>query len=75
MSKKYVNEIKPLPQEVVEIEAPTKPKVTFDRWFDKQIKLGKSREWQKDGLWIFMKKQGLSGSEDEDLYNEVFLKF
>lgn len=72
MSKKKFNEIKTMEEE---ISVPEKAKISFQHWFDKQIKSRKVRDWQEEGLLVFMKKKGLSELEDEDLYNESFKKF
>lgn len=54
---------------------PTKPKMPFKHWFDKQLKLGTLRLHQEKALWIYFAKKGLKKSEDPDLYNETFKSF
>jgi hypothetical protein len=73
MSKKKLNNITILEEE--ELMVPEKPKISFAHWFDKMKKAKKIRDWQEDGLLVFLKKQGLSDAEDEDSYNEAFKKF
>jgi len=51
------------------------PKLPFDAWFDKMLKNGKVKSWQRAAILTFFKKNSLSTPEAEDKYQECFKKF
>jgi hypothetical protein len=50
-------------------------KIPFSVWFDRMMKAGKVKFWQEESLLVYMRKQGLSNAEAEDLYCDALKKF
>ena len=50
-------------------------KMAFDTWFAKREKSRELTKWQRDEVFTFFRKQGLTGKEEKDLYDKTFRKF
>lgn len=51
------------------------PKVSFQYWFNENLKRHKVRFWQDDAILVFFKKQGLTENEIQDTYDKAFERF